>query len=107
MYITMSELFYFIISILIIGGLVILIPCLLKLLKILSNIDETLKQNKNNLNTTLSNIKDISVNVKDISNTATEVTADIILAKESINDKIHNTKEIVKIISDVFFRSNV
>lgn len=95
MYISIDELFWLIISILIIGVLVILIPCLLKLLKISSNIDEMLKQNKNNLDITLSNLKDIS-------NAATEFTADIIIAKESMTDKIHNTKEIVKIISEVF-----
>lgn len=50
----------------------------------------------------LTNIKDISINVKDMSDVATEVSADIIVAKDNITNKLDNAKEIIKIIVDVF-----
>ncbi|MBY0754519.1 hypothetical protein K5V21_03515 [Clostridium sardiniense] len=102
MYISVDSLFWFIIILLAIGALGLLIICLLKLFKVLIKVDGLLETNTKNLNVILGNIKDISSNTKDISDVVTDVTADAIIAKENITNKINNIKDIAQIAIDVF-----
>ncbi|MGU8246254.1 hypothetical protein ACV3T0_13030 [Clostridium perfringens] len=83
-----------------------------KVLKLVSNINSLLDQNKDNLTKTINdlpttianNVNDACQNIKDISDVATETTADLIVAKENIESNVETVKEIAKIINQVFFK---
>lgn len=92
-------------------AIVYLILILNKVLKLVSNINSLLDQNKDNLTKTIKdlpkiadNVNDACQNIKDISDVATETTADLIVAKENIESNVETIKEIAKIINQVFFK---
>mgnify|MGYP001096576143 CR=1 FL=1 len=64
-------------------AIVYLILILNKVLKLVSNINSLLDQNKDNL---------------------TKTTADLIVANENIESNVETVKEIAKIINQVFFK---
>lgn len=105
MYINLIDLFWLAIGVLGIVGLAFLIICLIKLSNILTKVDTLLDENKKNLDQTLVNVKDITDNVKDISDVATEATADVIVAKESIQSHLDTVKDITNIVSSVFLKN--
>lgn len=93
-------------------AIVYLILTLNKVLKLVSNINSLLDQNKDNLTKTINdlptianNVNDACQNIKDISDVATETTADLIVAKENIESNVETVKEIAKIINQVFFKN--
>ncbi len=92
-------------------AIVYLILTLNKVLKLVSNINSLLDQNKDNITKTINdlptiadNVNDACQNIKDISDVATETTADLIVAKENIESNVETVKEIAKIINQVFFK---
>lgn len=108
MYIDLNVI-YLILAILGCVAVVYLILTLNKLLKLLTNVNSILDQNKDNLSRTIAdlpsianNVNDACQNIKDISEVATETTADLIVAKENIETNFETVREIAKIISQVF-----
>lgn len=109
MYIDLWDLFWGVIGV--IGGaaLVFIIITLNNLTKLIKNANNLIEQNKNNINTLCNklpeisdNITEISGNVKDISDVATEVTAEAIVAKDSILSNYETAKDILNIILSIF-----
>lgn len=110
MYIDLNVI-YLILAILGCVAIVYLIMTLNKVLKLITNVNSILEQNKDNLNQTISdlpsianNVNDACQNIKDISDVATETTADLIVAKENLTSNVETITEIAKIISQVFFK---
>lgn len=110
MYIDLNVI-YLILAILGCVAVVYLILTLNKILKLLTNVNSILDQNKDNLNRTIAdlpsianNVNDACQNIKDISEVATETTADLIVAKENIETNVETVREIAKIISQVFLK---
>lgn len=110
MYIDLNII-YLLLAILGCVAIVYLILTLNKILKLISNINSLLDQNKDNLNKTIqdlpaiaNNVNNTCQNIKDISDVATETTAELIVAKENIESNVEIVKEIVKIINQVFFK---
>lgn len=110
MYIDLNVI-YLLLAILGCVAIVYLILTLNKVLKLISNINSLLDQNKDNLNKTIqdlptiaSNLNDTCQNVKDISDVATETTAELIVAKENIESNVETVREIAKIINQIFFK---
>ncbi|MEG2291549.1 MAG: hypothetical protein RSC24_16370 [Clostridium sp.] len=79
-----------------------LISTLLKVGKLMDNLNESFEKNKNNLDKTFQNATDISENIKDISDVALETTAEAIVLKEGLVDKVDIVRDIINIISSVF-----
>lgn len=79
-----------------------LISTLLKVGKLMNNLNESFEKNKSNLDNTIKNVNDISENIKDISDVALETTAEAIVIKEGIIDKVDIFRDIINIISSVF-----
>ncbi|ELC8443099.1 hypothetical protein QYB59_002128 [Clostridium perfringens] len=110
MYIDLNII-YLLLAILGCVAIVYLILTLNKILKLISNINGLLDQNKDNLNKTIqdlpaiaNNVNNTCQNIKDISDVATETTAELIVAKENIESNVEIVKEIAKIINQVFFK---
>ncbi|WP_300351730.1 hypothetical protein [Clostridium sp.] len=110
MYIDLNVI-YLILAILGCVAVVYLILTLNKILKLLTNVNSILDQNKDNLSRTIAdlpsianNVNDACQNIKDISEVATETTADLIVAKENIETNVETVREIAKIISQVFLK---
>lgn len=110
MYIDLNII-YLLLAILGCVAIVYLILTLNKILKLISNINSLLDQNKDNLNKTIqdlpaiaNNVNNTCQNIKDISDVATETTAELIVAKENIESNVEIVKEIIKIINQVFFK---
>lgn len=110
MYISLNEIFVYIIF----GGLIALIIvgiiALLRLNNTIKSIQELIENNKNNINNTCSdlpvitkNAKYISESIKDISDVVTEFTAEAIVTKDNIFNNIEILTDILKIIKSVFF----
>ncbi|MBB6623638.1 DUF948 domain-containing protein [Clostridium gasigenes] len=85
-------------------ALTYLIVILIKVGKLVDNLNKTIEKNKTNLDNTLKNINDISENVRDISDVALETTAEAIILKEGLFDKVDIVKDIVNIASSVFLK---
>ena len=83
-------------------AIVYLILTLKKLSTLLDNLNSILDSNKENLNKTSNNIADITGNVKDISDVATEATADILVARDSLVNNLVIFKDILTIILNTF-----
>lgn len=83
-------------------ALVYLIITLVKVGKLLTNINNFFEKNENNLDATITNIKEISDNFKDVSEVVTETTADAIVMKESILENLSSISDIIAIILNVF-----
>lgn len=79
-----------------------LISTLLKFGKLMDNLNESFEKNKTNLDNTIKNVNDISENVKDISDVALETTAEAIVIKEGLIDKVDIVRDIINIVSSVF-----
>lgn len=110
MYIDLNFI-YIILALLGCVAIVYLILTLNKVLKLVSNINSLIDQNKDNLTKTINdlpeianNVNDTCQNIKDISDVATETTAELIVAKEHIESNVEIVKEIVRIVSQVFFK---
>lgn len=85
-------------------ALVYHIVTLMKVGKLVDNLNETIEKNKSNLDNTIQNVNDISENMKDISDVALETTAEAIVLKEGLFDKAEMVKDIVNIASSVFLK---
>lgn len=83
-------------------ALVYLTITLVKVGKLLTNLNNFFEKNENNLDSTVTNIKDISDNLKDVSEVVTETTADAIVMKESIVENLSSISDIIAIILNVF-----
>ena len=75
----------------------------------LSNLNELVIDNKNNIRNSLlklpeviSNFNDVSENMKDITEVATDVTADFIVTKENMKSNIEVVTEILNILKSIF-----
>lgn len=79
-----------------------LISTLIKVSKLMDNLNESFEKNKANLDNTIQNANDISENIKDISDVALETTAEAIVLKEGLVDKVDIVRDIVNIASSVF-----
>lgn len=111
MYINLESLFLYVFAIAAIIGIVYFIIVLNKLINLINNINRLLDRNINNidifcdtLSTISKNAIDISKNVKDISEVATEVTAEAIVAKESLINNYETIKDILNIILSIFIK---
>lgn len=102
MYIRVSDLGIILLVLLVACALIYFIYTLRKVCKLIDNANVLLEVNKDNLNNTLSNVKEITDNVKDISDVATDVTAEAIVAKESITNNIQTIKDIINIVIGIF-----
>ncbi|EGT3617394.1 hypothetical protein FHH43_14390 [Clostridium perfringens] len=110
MYIDLNII-YLLLAILGCVAIIYLILTLNKVVKLISNINSILEQNKDNLNKTIqdlptiaNNVNDTCQNIKDISDVATETTAELIVAKENIESNVETVREIAKIINQIFFK---
>ena len=110
MYISLNNLMG-IVFVLLICILVLGIIFLLKLNKIISNILETLENNKKNIEYICDklpiiskNMVEITDNIKDISEVATDFTADAIVTKENIINNYDIVKEIFKIVKSALIK---
>lgn len=111
MYINIKDLFLAILYLVGIGSLIYFIIMVNQLTKTLKNINFLIDRNKTSINkfcdklpNISNNIEEISDNVKDISEVATEVTADAIVAKESIVSNYETIKDIINIILGIFIK---
>lgn len=108
MYIDLN-LIYFLVGILSCVALIYLIVTLNNFNKFVKKTNEIIKCNKDAINDlffklpeTMSNFNDASKNMKDVTEVVTDVTADFIVAKESINSNVELVTEIVTIIKNIF-----
>lgn len=85
-------------------ALVYLIGTLTKIRKLVDNLNKIIQENKTNLDNTLQNVNYISENIKDMSDVALETTAEAIVLKEGLFDKVDIVKDIVNIASSVFLK---
>ena len=85
-------------------ALVYLTVTLIKIGKLVDNLNNSIEKNRTNLDNTLENVNSISGNLKDISDVAVETTADAIVLKESLFDKADIIKEIVNIVTGVILK---
>ena len=116
MYIDLSAVYFVfgtILSILCIALLILLIILVVKLIKIASNVGTIINKYKENIDSTLEdlptiteNVVEISEGLKDVSEAVTETTADLIVAKENFTSQIDFIKEIIAIISKLFFNKD-
>ncbi|MCR1949520.1 hypothetical protein NSA50_00435 [Clostridium sp. DSM 100503] len=83
-------------------ALIYFILALRKLIILIDTINNTLKDNKANLDNTIKNLNGISENVKDISDVAVETTAEAIIMKDGIVNQLDTIKDIINIIVGVF-----
>lgn len=102
MYVDIRYIFWGIIGIALVITLGYLALTFKKLSSLLDNINSTLTSNKENINKTTTNIADITGNVKDISDAATDVTADVIVAKDNLLNNAVILKDILSIILNTF-----
>ena len=109
MYISIENLFFAILGIL--GGiaLVYIIITLIKLGRLITNMNDVISSNRNNIDKLCEslpvvsrNITEISDNVKDVSEVVTEATAEVIVAKDNITSNIGTIKDILNIIVSIF-----
>lgn len=109
MYISIENLFFAILGIL--GGiaLVYIIITLIKLGRLITNMNDVISSNRNNIDKLCEslpvvsrNIIEISDNVKDVSEVVTEATAEVIVAKDNITSNIGTIKDILNIIVSIF-----
>lgn len=109
MYISIEDLFLVLLGIL--GGvaLVYLIITLVKLGKLITNMNDILSSNRNNIDklceslpVVSKNIIEISDNIKDVSEVVTETTAEVIVAKDNITSNIGTIKDILNIVLAIF-----
>ncbi|MGL4771969.1 MAG: hypothetical protein ACRC2K_00240 [Clostridium sp.] len=99
------DLFYLIIGLLCILGsiaLIYLIITLIKLGKLIGNLNNFIDKNSNNLDSTVTNLKDITDNLKDVSDVVTETTAEAIVVKENLVENLNTFADIVSIIMGIF-----
>lgn len=99
-------------AVFIILGLVVLgyiIVTLNNFNKLLKNVNSVVASNTDNINTSLNklpnvieNCGEISESVKDITEVATDMTADIIVAKENVKSNVDLAVDIVNIVKQVF-----
>ena len=102
--VNINELLLGILVIIGIVALVYLIVALIKIGKLVDNLNNSIEKNRTNLDNTLENVNSISGNLKDISDVAVETTADAIVLKESLFDKVDLIKEIVNIVTSVILK---
>ncbi|WP_066678822.1 hypothetical protein [Clostridium septicum] len=93
-----------IITISIVIAIIYLIITLRKVLALLDNLNKTLVDNKSNLDNTFKNLSDITDNVKDISDVAIETTAEALVVKEDLINRLDLIKDIANIIAGVFLK---
>lgn len=102
MYISVSSLFWGIISILAIVAIIYLIITLHKLSTLITSINKVITSNKDNIDKLCSDLPEITDNLKDVSAVITETTADVIVAKDSLLNNIEIIKDIINIILSIF-----
>lgn len=111
MYIEVYDLFWGVIGILGAVTLVYLIISLKNLTNLIKTVNDTLNNNKKNIDIFLEslpqiseNVTEISDNMKGISEVVTEATAEVVVAKDSVVNNIEIVKDILSIIISTFVK---
>ena len=102
MYISVSSLFWGIMGVLGIIALIYLILVLHRFLALVTNINNLISSNKQNIDKLCTDLPDIAENLKDVSEVITETTADVIVAKDNLLSNVEIIKDIMNIILSIF-----
>lgn len=105
------EAIYIVVAILVATALVYLIFTLNNVNKFVKNASDLLDSNKYSINTSIKklpaivdNLSDVSESVKDISDVATDITADIIVKKESLSSNVELISDVVGIVKNTLIK---
>ncbi|MCQ2969695.1 MAG: hypothetical protein MJ191_06230 [Clostridium sp.] len=111
MYIDLSLLLNVVLSLLGIATLILLIIFLIKFIRLISNINLLIDNNKNSISKTCrdlpvisKNTIEITDNVKGITDVATEATAEAIVAKDNLLSNYETIKDIINIVASIFIK---
>ena len=95
MYIEIHDLFFGIIGIAGVIAIIYLIIVLHKFSNLISNINNLIVSNKENIDKLCGDIPEITENLKDVSEVITETTADVIVAKDNLLSNVEVIKDIM------------
>lgn len=110
MYIGLNEIFV-ILALMGIVGIVYLIVTLNNINKLIKYVNTEFKRNSGVINESLSklpsvinNFHDVSENMKDVTEAVTDLTADAVIAKETVKTNLDLVTEIMSIVKSIFSR---
>lgn len=110
MYIGLNEIFV-ILALMGIVGIVYFIVTLNNINKLIKYVNTEFKRNSGFINESLTklpsvinNFHDVSENMKDVTEAVTDLTADAVIAKETVKTNLDLVTEIMSIVKSVFSR---